>query len=35
MNKLVSVIFTILVIPISHALAAAPASFTGEWAGKK
>jgi FlaG/FlaF family flagellin (archaellin) len=34
MNKLVSVIFTILVIVISPALAAAPASFTGEWADK-
>ena len=34
MNKLVSVIFTILVIAISPALAAAPASFTGEWADK-
>ena len=34
MNKLVSVIFTILVIAISPALAAAPAGFTGEWADK-
>jgi FlaG/FlaF family flagellin (archaellin) len=33
-NKLVSVIFTILVIAISPALAAAPASFAGEWADK-
>jgi FlaG/FlaF family flagellin (archaellin) len=34
MSKLVSAIFTILVIAISPALAAAPASFTGEWADK-